>query len=261
MKSRLLLLGGVDPSGGAGLSVDVAVAVACGVQPLPVPVALTVQSRRGFASLQPVPESSWRGAIEAQFADAPVHAVKVGLLGEAATARALAEVLRQVPAGVPIVVDPVLSATAGGLVASAELAAVYRRELATVATVLTPNRPELTALFGGDPARALAAGVQALLVKDGHGDGREVVDELHVGGEVRRFARPRLPIGPVRGTGCALASAIASHLARGVPLAAAVALAGEQLAAVLAWLGPAGDDGLPRLLPLAQWPRLAPDRG
>jgi hypothetical protein len=95
------------------------------------------------------------------------------------------------------------------------------------------------------------------LVKDGHGEGREVVDELHTPGEVLRLARPRLPVGPVRGTGCALASAIASHLARGLSLAAAVTLAGEQLAAVLAALGPAGDDGLPRLLPLALWPRAA----
>lgn len=257
MKPRVLLLGGVDPSGGAGLSVDVAVAVACGAQPLPVPVALTVQSRRGFLALQPVPESSWRGAIEAQFADAPVHAVKVGLIGDAGNARALAAVLRQVGAGVPIVVDPVLSATAGGLVGSAELELVYRTEFAAVTTLLTPNRPECAALFGSEPARALAAGVRALLVKDGHGEGREVVDELHTPGEVLRLARPRLPVGPVRGTGCALASAIASHLARGLSLAAAVTLAGEQLAAVLAALGPAGDDGLPRLLPLAQWPRAA----
>lgn len=257
MKPRVLLLGGVDPSGGAGLSVDVAVAVACGAQPLPVPVALTVQSRRGFAALHTVPESSWRGAIEAQFADAPVHAVKVGLLGDAGQARALAGVLRQVGTDVPIVVDPVLSATAGGLVASAELEQVYRSELAAVATLLTPNRPEFAVLFGGEPAQALAAGVRALLVKDGHGEGHAVVDELHAQGEVLRLVRPRLAVGRVRGTGCALASAIASHLARGLALAAAVSLAGDQLAAVLAALGPAGDDDLPRLLPLAQWPRAA----
>jgi hydroxymethylpyrimidine/phosphomethylpyrimidine kinase len=254
MKPRVLLVGGVDPSGGAGLSVDAAVTVACGAAPLPVPIALTVQSRRGFRELMPVPESSWRGAIEAQFADAPVHAVKVGLVGDVGNVLALAATLRRLAAGVPIIVDPVLGATAGGLRGSDELLAAYRSQLVPLATLLTPNAPELAALFNGDVDVALASGAGAVLHKGGHREGAQSVDELHDAVGMRAFARERLAIGPVRGTGCALASAIAALLARGFGLDEAVRHAGDRLAAVLASLGPPASDGLPRLLPLARWP-------
>src|SRR5262245_32974616 len=110
---RVLLLGGVDPSGGAGVTVDATVAALHGAQPLPMAVAWTVQDARAFRSCEPVAAAAWRAALDAVAAGG-VHAVKVGLVADAATAAAIAAALRPLHARVPIVIDPVLGATAGG---------------------------------------------------------------------------------------------------------------------------------------------------
>ncbi|MCA8953243.1 MAG: bifunctional hydroxymethylpyrimidine kinase/phosphomethylpyrimidine kinase, partial [Planctomycetes bacterium] len=110
---RVLLVGGVDPSGGAGLTVDASVALLHGATPLPLAVTLTAQSRRGFRAAFAVPPAQWRAALEALLADAPVAAIKIGLLASRATVAAVAEALRGLAGAVPIVVDPVLGATAG----------------------------------------------------------------------------------------------------------------------------------------------------
>ena len=113
--TRLLLLGGLDPSGGAGVTVDATVAAMHGVEPLPVVVTTTIQGLRGFRSAAPVPADVWRAQVEAVLADGPVAAVKVGYVGDAALAADLSEVLSPLASEAAIVVDPVLSATAGGM--------------------------------------------------------------------------------------------------------------------------------------------------
>lgn len=254
MRPRLLLFGGIDPSGGAGLTVDAAVASACGVDPLPIVVATTVQSRRGFFGFESVATASWRAAAQAQLQDAPVQAIKVGFVGAAEAVRELTAFVREFAPGVPLLVDPVLGATAGGLTARPELLQAYRDALLPLATLCTPNVPELQELFGGDPARALAIGCRAVLCKGGHADGGDVVDTLVQPTGRTEFRRPRRAVGAVRGTGCSLASAIAAHLASRRDLPSACARAGDELAAVLAVMGPPAIDGLPRRLPLALWP-------
>lgn len=248
---RVLVLGGVDPSGGAGITLDALVVAAHGAQALPIVLALTDQDRRGFRGCEPLAPARWRPVFDAMVADRPVHAVKVGLAGDAANVRAVAAAVAALPRDVPVVVDPVLSATAGGYAAAADLVAAYREFLAPRAALLTPNTPELAALFGGDRRGALAAGVRAVLHKGGHDDGPECVDVLATAAGERAFARPRRACGPVRGTGCALAASIAARLAGGAELATACAAAGDWLAGLLRDLGPAPADGLPRLLPLA----------
>jgi len=255
VRSRLLLFGGLDPSGGAGLTVDVAVADACGAEGLPVAVALTVQNRRGFANWSPVATAQWRAAAAAQLDDAAVDVIKVGFVGDAQAVRDLAAFVRERAPAAPLVVDPVLGATAGGLAASPDLLDAYRTALLPLATVCTPNLPELQQLFGGDPAAALATGCRAVLCKGGHGSGPTSVDVLVQAGGEHRWERPRRDVGAVRGTGCRLATAIAAHLAGGLDLAAACARAGDELAGALAALGPPPADGLPRGLSLRDWPR------
>ncbi len=249
-----MLFGGLDPSGGAGLTVDVAVADAGGVEALPVAVALTVQNRRGFREWQPVPTAHWRAAAAAQLDDAPVSAVKIGFVGDAQAVHDLAAFVREFVPRVPLLVDPVLTATAGGLVPSPALLAAYREALLPLAALCTPNLPELQQLFGGDPAAALATGCRAVLCKGGHASGPMAVDVLVQASGEHRWERPRRDVGAVRGTGCHLASAIAASLACGVDLVTACARAGDQLAVVLAALGPPPADGLPRRLSCA-WPR------
>jgi hydroxymethylpyrimidine/phosphomethylpyrimidine kinase len=247
---RLLLLGGIDPCGGAGITADAVVSMSHGVQPLPIAIALTVQNRHRFRECHPVTAAQWRAALSAALDDGPVHAVKTGLLGSVGAIEAVAAALRGVPA--PLVVDPVLSATAGGFDAAIEVAAAYRELLAPLATLLTPNGPELQAIAGGDPSRLLAAGCGAVLHKGGHGAGALAEDVLHVRGATQTFGRPRLSTGPVHGTGCALSTAIAARLALGESLTSACRAAGDWLHRLLQALGPG--DALPRPLPLLSEP-------
>jgi hydroxymethylpyrimidine/phosphomethylpyrimidine kinase len=246
---RVLVLGGVDPSGGAGITADATVLALHGVQPLPVAVVLTAQNRHGFSAWFEVPRAQWRRALEAALGEGDVHAVKTGFFGAPDVVAAVADALEPVAHDVPVVVDPVLSATAGGFTAAAALARAYRDRMVPLAAVFTPNLAEAEAVLGGDPEAALAEGCRAVLCKDGHGTAETVADELFVGGAVHRFEHPRLPIGPVRGTGCALASALAAGLARGADPVAAGKDAVAWVAERLGRLGPPLPRGLPRTLP------------
>jgi hydroxymethylpyrimidine/phosphomethylpyrimidine kinase len=248
---RVLVLGGVDPSGGAGITADARALALHGVDALPVATALTVQNRFGFARCDAVAEGAWTAALRAALEDGELHAVKVGLLCDPPQALAVAAALGDLARRVPVVVDPVLSATAGGYAAPIALAEVYRRALAPLAAVLTPNLPELAAVLAGEPASALLrAGCGAVLAKGGHGRGDLLIDTLITARGERTFAHPRLPVGPVHGTGCALASAIAAGLARGAAVAAACADAIGWLQECLRAMGPPDPGGRPRPLTL-----------
>jgi hydroxymethylpyrimidine/phosphomethylpyrimidine kinase len=249
---RVLLLGGLDPSGGAGITLDATVVALHGLWPLPIAVTWTAQNRRGCRHAAAIPDTQWQAALAAAVDDGPIAAIKVGLLHTPANVAAVAEALRPF-AAVPIVVDPVLSATAGGLRTDPGLPVAYRRDLLPLLTLLTPNLPELAALGFASGADAVAAGARASLVKGGHGTGPTSDDVLWLADGPRSFRRPRQPTGPVRGTGCALASAIACRLAGGGDLASACAAAGDWLADLLAALPPP-EDGLPRHLPLHRAP-------
>jgi hydroxymethylpyrimidine/phosphomethylpyrimidine kinase len=117
--------------------------------------------------------------------------------------------------GVPIVVDPVLGATAGGWYASDRLLDVYRNALAPLADLLTPNLEEIERLAPAGPRELLDRGCRAVLVKGGHAAEDPVEDRLWALAGDSVFRHPRLDVGPVHGTGCALATAIACGLARG----------------------------------------------
>lgn len=252
MTRRVLLLGGIDPSGGAGITADATVVSLHHAAPLPIALTHTEQNRRGFRRCLAVPAEQWGRALHAVLDDGPVHAVKVGLLADAVSVRGVARELTALRGQVPIVVDPVLSATTGGFTAGAEIVAAYAELLLPLASLLTPNAPELSTLCDGDARRALAAGAGAVLVKGGHLEGPTSEDVLWCGEDRLVFRRERLPCGPVRGTGCALASAIAARLAHGATVAEACRRAGDWLASLLRALGPASGDGLPRALPFAR---------
>lgn len=251
MIRRVLVVGGVDPSGGAGISADARVLQAHGVHALPVVVALTVQNRFGMRQLDAVPAEHWRPALAAAIQDGPLHAVKTGLLADGAQAQALAEDLQRLLPDVPLVVDPVLSATAGGYRAGAGLARALRAHLAPRCALLTPNAPELEALLAGDGIEALLeAGCGAVLCKGGHDAGDTVTDRLVSAAGTHEFVHARQPVGPVHGTGCALASAIAARLAHGAPLLEACATGIAWLQRCLGVMGPADASGRPRPLPV-----------
>ena len=258
---RVLALGGLDPCGGAGIGADARTVHVCGGFALTVATCLTVQNRHGFRELAPVAARLLRDSFAAALADGPLHAVKLGLLGTPETAAVVADLLRA-PAlgGLPLVVDPVLAATAGGFAPAAALVSGYRSQILPRALVVTPNGPELLALAPErGAAELLALGVRWVALKDGHGEGAVVRDRLVGTKEEIEFAHPRLMRGPVHGTGCAFAAALATFLALGMPVGEAFLAAGRLVAAGLA-LTPVAQDGRPEPLRL---PLTAPrtDRG
>jgi hydroxymethylpyrimidine/phosphomethylpyrimidine kinase len=222
-----LAIAGLDPSGGAGLAADLRAFGAAGVWGAAVCAALTVQSTRGVRAVRPVPAALVLDQAREVLADARVRAIKTGALGSGANVRAVTALLAEHPA-IPSVVDPVMipsRRTASGPASRAlhGRALGPLRALAAAATLVTPNLAEAAALLGrpvpDDEAAAAAsalveAGARAALVKGGHGRGAEAVDWLALpGGRLVRIARPRRRVPPIHGTGCALASLIAGHLA------------------------------------------------
>ncbi len=213
----VLVLAGLDPSGGAGLLADAATVRAMGGRPLCVATALTVQTTRAARRYESVSSALIADSVRALLDEEDVRAIKIGMVGSAANARAIRALL---PDGVPVVVDPVLRASSG-----ASLFDGTPEDLLDLArgAILTPNLPEAEALLGGaaDAQALLAKGPLAVLLKGGHAAG-DPVDILATPEGVTRLGASRIA-GTRRGTGCRLASALATALAKGTPLRAAVA--------------------------------------
>lgn len=229
---RVLVVAGLDPTGGAGLAADLEALAAVGARGYPVAAAITAQGPAGARSFAATPTRLVLEQIDTLLRglgakDRP-RAVKTGMLGTGANAAALAGRLqRRDLARLPLVVDPVLAASSGLPLLRARSPARALAALLSRAWLATPNLPELALLAGcpvPDDEAAVAAArrlpCRAVLVKGGHRRG-EPVDILVRGREVKRFPGRRRP-GAARGTGCRLASAIAGLLARGEPLEDAV---------------------------------------
>jgi hydroxymethylpyrimidine/phosphomethylpyrimidine kinase len=224
----VLVCAGLDPSGGAGLVADLAALSAAGARGWAVATALTAQGPRGARAVVPATPEMLLAQVDALLDGARElpRAVKTGMLGSSGNAVALSARLRERPLGrVPLVVDPVLSASSGLslLDAGAGGARAALDALLSRAALATPNWPELEALAGrtiADEAGAIRAARElpsrAVLVKGGHRPG-EPIDLLVRGRTVVRIPGRRRP-GTARGTGCRLASAIAAFLAIGLPL-------------------------------------------
>jgi hydroxymethylpyrimidine/phosphomethylpyrimidine kinase len=235
LTARLLIVAGSDSSGGAGIQADIKTATAFGVYAMTAITAVTVQNTLGVSGWYQVPPEIVRGQIEACLSDIGADAIKTGMLGDAAMVEIVADALRDARA--PLVVDPVMVAKGGAkLLADAAVAAI-RTRLLPLAALVTPNLPECEALIGfapmtDDDARRAAAqfralGVRHVLFKGGHAAGPVVRDILADGetGKLLVLEAPRQETRHTHGTGCTLASAIASGLAQGLLLADAVARA------------------------------------
>ena len=213
---RILTIAGSDPSGGAGLQADIKTITVMGGYAMSAVTAITVQNTLGVTGIEVLAPALVTAQIRACIEDIGVDAVKIGMLGNAAVAEAVADALAGV--GVPVVFDPVMVATRGGVLADAETVAAFDR-LMGLATLVTPNLPELAALGGEAAVRTRCATV---LIKGGHGDGEAVIDRLVTRDGEQRFTHPRLATRHTHGTGCTLASAIAVGLGEGLALDVAV---------------------------------------
>lgn len=221
MTPRILIIAGSDSGGGAGIQADIKAVTMLGGHAMTAITAITAQNTLGVQAVHPVPTGMVVAQIDSVAGDLGIDAVKIGMIGSAETAHAVADRLETMPA-VPIIFDPVMVATSGAALADPATIAAFGR-LMRIATLVTPNLPELAALQGEAAVRACGA---ALLIKGGHGDGAQIVDRLIlVDGSEVRWADPRIATRHNHGTGCTLASAIATGLGRGMSLPDAVARA------------------------------------
>ena len=213
---RILIVAGSDSSGGAGIQADIKTVTMMGGYAMTAITAITAQNTLGVTGVAVIDPAMVGAQIDACVSDIGVDAVKIGMLGSAAIAHVVADRLEALTA--PVVFDPVMVATSGAALADAETIDAFRRLMA-IATLVTPNLPELEALGGLDQVRVET---RALLVKGGHGEGDMVTDTLITPEGEQRFSAPRIATRHTHGTGCTLASAIATGLGRGEPLALAV---------------------------------------
>ena len=229
----LLTVAGTDSGGAAGVAADLTTFAALGAHGACVVTAVTAQDTTGVHDVHPIPPPTVASQLDAVTGDLPVAAVKTGMLGTADTVRVVAQRL----AGVPLVVDPVLVATSGGVLGDASVRDAYLTDLLPVAAVTTPNLDEARALLGAAgpadrQADRLAAGLSeicpAAVLTGGTDDGTECTDWVAVRG--RAPVPLRHPVVPTRndhGTGCTFSAALAVHLAAGLPLLDAARAAGE----------------------------------
>ena len=214
---RILTIAGSDSSGGAGIQADIKTITMLSGYAMTAITALTAQNTTGVSAVELVSPAMVVAQIESCVGDIGVDAVKIGMLGSAEIAHAVAVTIARV--GVPIVFDPVMVATSGAALADAETIAGFERLMA-LATLTTPNVAELAAL-GGDEAMT-ARGI-AYLAKGGDGEGATVIDRLvRADGTMLSFEGSRIATRHTHGTGCTLSSAIAAYLGMGLPLEEAI---------------------------------------
>jgi hydroxymethylpyrimidine/phosphomethylpyrimidine kinase len=239
MLPRVLTVAGSDSGGGAGIQADLKAMLANGVHGMSVLTAITAQNSLGVQGAWELPEEQVRAQFRSVVDDIGVDAVKTGMLASVSMVRVVASLLRTLPPSVPVVVDPVSVSKHGDALLAADAMDAVRSEIVPLATVLTPNLTELGPVSGVDDrelaaAVLLEAGAKWVLVKGGHDDGPVAVDVLHGPGVRREYSAPRHDNRHTHGTGCTLASAIASYLARGYDVPDAVGAAKEYVTGAIA---------------------------
>jgi hydroxymethylpyrimidine/phosphomethylpyrimidine kinase len=217
MTARILIIAGSDSGGGAGIQADIKTVTMLGGHAMTAITAVTAQNTLGVAAVHAIPADMVIQQMEAVVSDIGVDAVKIGMIGNAQTAMAVADFLKQM--NVPIVFDPVMVATSGASLADATTISAFQ-ELMAVAMVVTPNLPELAALGGAE--EVLKHGCH-LLIKGGHSEDDEIADKLlSPGGGQREWRARRIDSLHTHGTGCTLASALATGLGQGMGIEDAI---------------------------------------
>ena len=235
----VLSIAGSDSSGGAGIQADIKTFSALGVYGATAITAITAQNTQGVHAQFALPPQMVHDQIVAVVEDLHTAAIKIGMLANAEVANSVADALEQ--CDIPIILDPVIVSTSGHRLLSVEAEEVVKQRLLPLATLLTPNIPEMETLAnmpirtGED--KALAAehlfgyGVKAILLKGGHEVGDTKSDILFThsaeGIKYMTFTAETIPTRNTHGTGCTLSSAIAAYIARGCEVEDAIRHAKE----------------------------------
>lgn len=232
-QGRVLTVAGSDPTCGAGMPMDIRMIGALGGIPQAALTAITVQDTAGVSLVHPLPGTMIAQQMRAALDDVGVDCIKLGMLATAENVKAVVAVLEIYP-DVPVVADPVLAGTRGGVLLDPSGLDLWRKLLLPRATLITPNLPEAHILVDQHGSRetreteeslalALATAGCSVLLKGGHGEGDDLIDLLCHKGHMTAHRHPRIKGASFHGTGCALASAVATFLAFGLNLEESVA--------------------------------------
>src|SRR5947207_12282153 len=240
-----LTIAGSDSSGGAGIQADLRTFAALGVYGTSAITAITAQSTVGVVEAAVLSADLVTSQIEAVAGDIAIHAMKTGMLGDAAVVEAVAAAIKELDLPL-LVVDPVLASGSGARLLDDDGLEMLCAELVPLARVVTPNVPEAEVLSGKriesdadlkDAARRIQdMGAAAVIITGGHRAGRDndvVVDTLYDGHNFSEFRTSRAGSAEVHGTGCTFSAALAAHLALGRTLAEAAELAQRYVAAAI----------------------------
>jgi hydroxymethylpyrimidine/phosphomethylpyrimidine kinase len=219
--ARILIIAGSDSGGGAGIQADIKTVTMLGGHAMTALTAITAQNTVGVDAVHPVPAEMILAQIDSVASDIGVDAIKVGMVPSAFAAEAIASRLEKFDK-IPIVFDPVMVATSGAALADDATVAAFGR-LMDIATIVTPNLPELQRLTGEeDPVAAALQLVGrhgcAVLIKGGHEEGDAIADALIETDNMTSWQGQRIDTRNTHGTGCTLASAIAFFLGQGQSL-------------------------------------------
>jgi len=223
--ARILIIAGSDSGGGAGIQADIKTVTMLGGHAATAVTAITAQNTLGVDGVHPVPAEMILAQIDSIIGDIGVDAVKVGMVPGAFAAEAIAKRLEKLE-NVPIVFDPVMIATSGSVLADDSTVAAFGK-LMDVASIVTPNLPELSRLTSEEDPVAAALHLVgqhgcAVLIKGGHEEGDALADALIETDNMTSWQGQRIDTKHTHGTGCTLASAIATFLGQGDTLASAV---------------------------------------
>ena len=245
---RAMTIAGSDSGGGAGIQADLKTFAAHGVYGTSALTAITSQNTRGVTDVLELPASLIESQIDAIISDIGADVVKTGMLSSSTVIEAVAAKARQHEMDA-LVVDPVMVAKGGDKLLQDDAVDALRSLLVPIAMVITPNIPEAETLLGvkietldeaKEAAQALVGmGARAAVVKGGHLSGPPT-DMLYDGEEFRAFTSRRIDTTSTHGTGCTFASAIASNLAKGLPLRQSVSLAKSYVSSAIRLAQPIG---------------------
>ncbi|MCG5548591.1 bifunctional hydroxymethylpyrimidine kinase/phosphomethylpyrimidine kinase [Halorhodospira halochloris] len=230
---RVLVVAGSDSGGGAGIQADIKTVMALGGYATTAITALTAQNTLAVEDVHPVPPAFITSQMSAVMGDIGADCIKTGMLYDTASIAVVAEMMQPYAQKIPAVVDPVMVSQSGHRLLTEVASDRLREVMLPLATLVTPNLPEAEVLLGrpidDDEQSMIEAaqelrelGSQAVLLKGGHGRGDQLVDVLVTASGVECWRGERLPTTSTHGTGCTLASAIATGIAQGMTLVESV---------------------------------------
>lgn len=229
---RVLIIAGSDSSGGAGIQADLKTVLALGGYGMTALTAITAQNTLGVHDIHAVPINTIRAQIKVTLADMGAEVIKTGMLATREVIEEVAEILASDAPGARRIVDPVMVATSGAKLLAPDAMGALKSLMIEGASLVTPNAPEAQLLTGktvedvnGQRRAAdalLEAGAEAALVKGGHIEGKVITDVLQTHYGEHLFEAPRVESTQTHGTGCTLASAIATLHGAGLALPDAV---------------------------------------